>query len=346
MEQQHQITTSFNRDTYHKTTSINGIPLMNSGALKYAYPGEGGSVARLNMYLEGREEKEEEKEHQTLGSLLHSYLEKPDKFAIEPADKPDPWICEIIDYCFPTLITLPGGVSSIKSIVDIVDDARKTLGIQPRWGAEAVAKNVFEKGSPYFTFLLQNNGKTMVSAANKDKLEGMKKGIENSRYANAILNDEGWEKEVAILWNHEGIPCKSLIDRMKKTIVGKTVKVNIQEIKTTSEPVSSFMSYKSVDFIEDKPVHRHKPGPMYRYRYYRQLPFYEKAIHYDLGNQVGNPFLEYEFEHGFFVVGSVPPYEVAYYQVPVHALWLGRTEINEAWEVTKQLYRLKGHLQF
>lgn len=338
------------KENYHATHSIGGVPLIASSALNYAYPGQGGSMARLNHYLVSQEEVEgeDEKASQALGKLLHKWLENSNLFAVDLEDKPDPWICNVINHAFASV---PGRVERMEDLKSHLFPAARAIGAQPRYGEEAIIKNVVEKGTNYFHFLKDNDGKTMITAAQREKLVGMQTSVNNSQWAEIIVGRKHPEADVLnehpILWNHQGIPCKSLLDMPWINWRKKEARVN--DFKTTSAPVKTFVTGQSVVINERGiPIIAQYPGPLYRYRYYRQTSFYEMAIAYWIKKIAPNEDLrEWKISQGIFVVGSVAPYEVDYVLVPVQASYIGNLEIAESFsQVIMPLYKTKDYLSW
>lgn len=344
------IVAELTRENYHSIHLNGDKPLVSSSALQYAYPGQGGSPARVGAYLEAQVDKEEEveKAHQELGSLLHLWLENHNKFAVEQDDRPDPWICEVIDTALAS--ALPGRVDRMEDLKPLLFPAARAIGAQPKWGEEAIVRNVAgEKGIKYFHWRIENNGKQMITASCREKLDGMQNSIANSPWGEVIIGRKhptaSVLNELPILWEYKRVPCKSLLDLV--WVDYKTKEITINDFKTTSAPVGLFQAGTSVRFdSESRLVKETFPGTMYKYRYYRQTSFYELAMTWWVKHmRPEDDIREWKFYQAIFVVGSVPPYEVDYVAVPVQAIMFGKSEIEMAFQNSiLPYYQQKGLL--
>lgn len=344
------IVAELTRENYHSVHLVGDKPLVSSSALQYAYPGQGGSSARIGAYLEAQIDKEEEveKAHQELGSLLHLWLEDHNKFATEEADRPDPWICEVIDTALAS--ALPGRIDRMEDLKPLLFPAARAIGAQPKWGEEAIVRNVAgEKGVKYFHWRIANNGKQMITASTREKLDNMQTSISASPWAEVILDRKHPTaqvlNELAIQWDLYGIPCKSLLDLTWIDYKQKVIRVN--DFKTTSSPIGTFLTGTRVDLNSvGQPVFVHYPGTFYRYRYYRQLAFYGKAIEWYVKKLLPNDDIrEWKIDYGIFAVGTVAPYEVMYFGISQPIIYLGNQEIKDAFDhAIIPYYQSKGHI--
>jgi hypothetical protein len=343
-------TTDLTRENYHSVTAIDGKPLISSSCLSHAYPGQGGSIIRLDAYLTAQEaaEEEEEKAHQELGSLLHVYLENSTKFAIEPEVKPEPWICSVIRIAAEKASqAVPGGVQRMEDLKPFLYPAAQENNIQSRYGEPAIIKHVADdRGAAYFHFLKENSGKYMLEAAQKEKFDGMHAAIAASPWAEVILQRKHPQaqvlSELPILWEYRGIQCKSLIDL--PWIDWKNKKIRVNDFKTTSSPVGVFVHSTIILLDQDgRPYAIKHPGSFYRYRYYRQLAFYELAMKWYVSKLSNTDIREWQFTHGLFVVGSKAPHEVRYIEVTSQDIYLGMQEINTSFnDVVIPYYEKRG----
>lgn len=344
------IVAELTRENYHQVKMLGDKPLMQASTLQYAYPGQGGSVARLGAFFDAQQEGEEETEkaHQELGSLLHLWLEDHSKFAVEENDRPDPWICEVIDTALAS--ALPGRVDRMEDLKPLLFPAARAIGAQPKWGEEAIVRNVAgEKGTKYFHWRIENNGKQMITASCREKLNGMQDSISRSQWGEIIISRKhptaSVLNELAIQWDLYGVPCKSLLDLTWIDYKTKTVRVN--DFKTTSSPIGTFLMGTHVQLNGvGQPIFINYPGTFYRYRYYRQLAFYGKAIEWYIRKlRPDDDIREWKIDYGIFAVGTVPPYEVIYIGIPQPAIYLGNQEIKEAFDhAVIPYYQDKGHI--
>jgi hypothetical protein len=338
------------RDNYYQYLQHEGVPLMTASTLRYAYPGQGGSLAMLTAFFlqQSMQEDDEEKKHQRLGKLLHRWIENHRQFIVSPDDRPDDWICKVVDRAFPLINDFRSNIEGpiadsdlLSEYPDIISRARE--GIQGNWKDETVIKKVIQEGAVYYQFLRAAEGKLMINADDRARLEGMQNSIQNSDYAEVLLEKKVQDgqvfTEVPVLWQYTGllnpIWCKSMIDQIK-VFPGRR-QIWIDEHKTTSKPVNTFMSTAAVGInCNLTPYQIYIPGPAYTYRYYRQLSFYRDAALAFLEPIFGPEVRSYEINYGYYAIGSEGPYEIAYLPEDIEAIIIGFQEIEQAMRVHEQ----------
>lgn len=308
------------RENYYDFKEYEGQKVMHSSALRHIYPGEGGSLKRLELYFEGKLGKQE-KPYQNLGQIFHKYMENRNVFEIEPAVLPEPAIAEVVKMLNQTVVIPTKNLNDISD--SIIGEICIDLQYQNNWKPGTRIDKIREKGSVYFNFLREATGKHMLTQAQSIALEGIKTSTENSPFAEKLFDKRALH-EVPVLWKNEhGIWCKALIDWL---LIDDYVAEFI-DYKSTSKPVGSFLGTIIAGFDPQtgKPQHEWVPGSLFNYRYYRQTEFYDEAV----GALLNQLKLARQIKRNIYAVESVQPYENLMIEGNYDLAYLGRTEIEQ-----------------
>jgi len=210
---------------------------------------------------------EESTSYYTFGTATHMYLLEPDRFKTDVA---------IFDYA------IPKSAKQKQFCEDFIESRDKKMTVKNSYSS-AYAKNYsipitksevwVEKAKqlhkdlkPYIKYLLTSPNKLVISTKTFQKIKDIVESIKGHKTASKLLSkpsiiDDGIESynELQILWEYQGIKCKSMLDRV---LVDKENKIiTIVDLKTTAN-LATF----SESFI--------------KYHYDRQLVFYGMALAY------------------------------------------------------------------
>jgi hypothetical protein len=303
-------------DLYFQTRAV------NSSCLKYIDPDEGGSPARLMHYFKTK--KEIVSPWLTMGLTVHKWIEQRDMFSVADFDKPSDAICDIVDLVYNDGVDFD--IGDIKSYVDF-------SGYQKNWKIETRVKKVREMGTEYFNFLKNSEGKIALTASERDTLNGIQEGVmKNSRVSDIIMSPHMDREQEYYFWfviDDYKVRCKCLLDlsMVKDTNV-------VYDVKTTSRPLSQYFSYyipmPSQEFGIDYQI---KAGDFFRYRTYRQLALYGKAMERVNGVKP---------KHYVIVIETKPPYESDVFCVDKY-IDIGRHECNR---LVHSISRVEGIEEF
>lgn len=277
------------RENYFSYTHHEGRPIVHASALEHIYPGQGGSPKRLEMFFAGEMEKAT-KPYLTFGSLFHKYMENKNDFVVEPGTLPEPSVVKVVTHMFENEYTARGDAFAEKSPEmwpligkEMIASAR-AVAFQPRWGDDAIFKKVSAEGEAYWKFLCEAQGHHMLTAKQKDQLEGSTESVKNSPWAEFVFRKDAMH-EVPILFmvTIDGVDiwCKALIDWL--ILPDDPIEeVLAMDYKTTSKPIGTFLGYQRIVYVDLAgryiPKQMAFPGDFWTYRYYRQIAFYRLAI--------------------------------------------------------------------
>jgi len=279
-----------NVDYYNVGDSSNMV--LSNSALKCLDPETGGSPQKFLSFFE----KQAEKDSRSLenGRILHAYVEKPDTFAIASTPKPTETLGELCDELVNFVIhglvfegsleitsdkkkdrTQSADILKIKesyeqlgialgytfeNTLKAVRYARLVTNAYKSYNEDTVVDLIKDKGLDYIKQSLSNNGKTFLSVADKDKIEGCIASLRANTLANKFLGLSGMFdtniilKEFDIYVDFLSAKYKGRLDNVYIDTLNKVV--YISDLKTTAKALGYF---KSV--VES-------------YKYYRQLALY------------------------------------------------------------------------
>lgn len=318
------------RANYFDYNEHEGQPVVSSSALKYLYPGEGGSIKKFELYMAGKLGKREAP-HQRMGSIFHKYAEDKTHFEVSPEVMPEEGVAKIVKATFDSLAPT-SKTKNVEFPSTLIYQMARLVGYQSRWGEEAITRKLLE-GKGYWEFLVKADGKHMLTASQVEKLDGMTLSINSVPHLYEQLYKQGALHEVPILWKNReyGIWCKALIDWVSfRQAFGEGTKVvRFLDFKTTSKPVGVFEKGERADFnyVTGQVETFSYPGSLYNYRYYRQSAFYHQAIS-ELLIQMNMKYVV--VDANIIAIETVAPYESAYVSVRDSAMAVGRIEVNDS----------------
>lgn len=297
------------RENYYEYGDADNLVVSNS-MLSKINPQQGGSPACLRRYLL-EEEEQKYKFHLEKGHLFHSYMENPEGFSIYSGVRPSPAVVELLNVAHDKAKTLsnedPGDIEQWNDI--LLKTAREKQW-NPNYKDETITKKLKESWD-YWEFLNDSQDKYILTEAEKEALSNMIEAVQDSDYYTELMSSVV-QHEIPMLGTYKvaipGIPSgeitvKCLIDRFSSS----SSKNFVDEIKTTSEPCSSFMGYRRAGFnFEGLPILKWLDGPFHRFRYYRQLAYYNMIVRQNFEGPVQNRI---------YVVETVPPYEIERYDI-------------------------------
>lgn len=244
------------------------IPRISNSALSCLDPETGGHPEKYRDFIDGK--YKQESTSMSLGDIIHRHLLLHEAFAVIDR-KPGDVLVKILDEYYAHLNQ--GRLKPFK-----VDSDKDTLLKIIRANAyynnrkdETVIEGVIREGAEYFNFLLQNNGKTAISADWRNILDKLSLSVLRPPIQE-IFNPENQEG-IEILSEHEIqfeiraksylntseiYECKAKIDRLILDHKSKTYR--IIDLKSTSSLLELF-----TDSVK-------------RYKYHRQLAFYSRAV--------------------------------------------------------------------
>lgn len=283
------------RENYFTYTQHEGKPIIHASALEHIYPGQGGSPKRLKMFLDGEMDKPKTS-YRTFGSLFHSWMENKNEFVIEPATRPEEGVVKVVTHMFENFpeIRDETGLAILKKIPasfsllgGLMFESARAIRYQPKWGQEAIVKKISAEGADYWTFLCEAQGHYMLTAKQKDQLEGATQSVKDSQWAEFVFRKDAMH-EVPILFkvtiDGEDIWCKALIDWLVMPAEAQLPgEIQFIDYKTTSDPIGNFLVKQRVDLQRNGsgdwvPTCSFYGGPYYYFRYYRQFAFYRIAV--------------------------------------------------------------------
>lgn len=244
------------------------IPRISNSALSCIDPETNGHPEKYRDFMDGR--YKQQSLSMSLGDIIHRHLLLDEAFVMIDK-KPGEVLVKILDEYYKGLNDDGINPMSIESDKSLLLKIIRTNGYYNNRKDDTVIDGVIKEGSEYFNFMLKNNGKTVIPADWQDILEKLslstlrepiqeifnptdRAGIEIlSEYE--ILFDL---KAMSYMDEPEIFECKAKIDRLILDHNMKTYR--IIDLKSTSSPLESFT--ESVK----------------RYKYYRQLAFYRKAV--------------------------------------------------------------------
>lgn len=273
----------------------------SSSMLKWLEHGPAYCKLKLDSNVEEKETKSLEN-----GKLLHYYIEDPTNFVISDATKPSGMMGFFMDKYFET-----------KSL----DAAFNYSGFKEQYKKTALKNFEKEENQKYLQFLEESNERLVLTTAQKKLVERSIKALVNSPTAckylsiDSTLKDEGFTShhELPIMWDYEGIPCKSMLDKIHI----KDDKILIVDLKTTSKPsVGALYKTNSLDAFRYNYIGTGWFNSYLSFRYYRQQEFYIEAVKWYCKHELGinNPNIQFMF----VVINIVDTFDVSCYTRSLH----------------------------
>ena len=248
--------------------------------------------AYLKDMLDGKEEGLNG-EFLKKGTMIHEYLLQPEEFwkdysvidSVKPRSKQQKDFCEY--YVNTTEL------EQDKQILEAYKKAFSNTKTDKQILSEG--KDLLEKNADYLNYLTTKESNKIEITFNDIRiLKEIKENIKDHKKANELLFNlpESFEchNEFQINWeSKEGVPCKSLLDRVCFDLTNK--KVILIDLKTTQSV------YQFKHSIEE-------------YDYFRQIAFYGLAITWYLTNVVYMDPEEFEFESYIIVIDKTKRNEI------------------------------------
>lgn len=300
---------------YYEVGSIEDIVISNT-SLSYINPKQGGSPAKfLNFFEKFIEFKNSISLER--GSLLHDFHEHEDKFVISDVKKPSEMMASWVERVFNAY--KPSGIPIEQASLPMNFIAYRGGAYSNLVDTNKVSKRFVDDGLDYLKFLYLADGKIAMTSATKEIVVKSMAALKGHRKANHMLfgelpNKVVREKELEVYWevNVKGyekpVKFKAKLDN---TIFDYNKKIAyLNDLKSTSDPVSLFKQSFS------------------KYRYYRQLSFYVKAIFQYLIQQGEDPDT-WEVLPRIIAVDSTPFYNVHCFTIDPKWTELGYRESEE-----------------
>lgn len=308
---------------------------INSSSLKYIK----ADPARFKMYIDG-EIAEDEKSYLSTGKLVHLRVLELEVFKKN---------VESMEYIIPRSAQQKG---FIEDFINFKNKYKVSEALMRAYRAnystkekdETVLKKAEElrdQFKPYEKYLKVSKTKEVIKQQDYDKILTIERNVKAHKLANKLLygydtvidDDIVAFNEFQILWEYEGIKCKSLLDRV---IVDKKNKViTLVDLKTTSD-LNNFRS--SYD----------------KYRYDRQLAFYLAAITRNHKDLIGDDNIEEYSMNSYIVAVDTIDHRVKVFDIKEEELTAAAKEIADLlatanwhikenkWSHTKVYYEGEG----
>lgn len=258
-------------------------------------------------YKQGLLEKQDKKEHQTVGILFEKFLKSNlEDFTKEYIVEPD---CEI-----------PSNAKQREAVLAMgqgINYEKAYAAYYAKPNADK-AKELYDKYKEYIDFLKKSNGKETISRDLFNSLVSMK----NSIITDPIYTNMFYSKGVEVLSSLQigidfpverwGIQWKGELDWLVLDHIRKVAYV--VDLKTTSKYISFF-------HYETK-----------RYKYYRQMALY-RILTEEYLKSIGKE--DWQIYTRFVVVETIGMYEAAVIPIPHNVLIIGEQELEEAADIIK-----------
>lgn len=312
-----------------KMTDLEYYSMMvnSSSIIKYLNPAEGGSPKKYLAEMQNMDKRKKDSIFTELGKLAHLYKLEPEKFEVDPLDKPTEsllyWIDEVIKRSgFNKTDIDPQELISN----DIVLKVKEDLSLYRNITKEDTALNTFWTTSTkkYIEFVVRASGKLLLSPTVKEKISNINRALDTHPgvdfYLNPTLEYQVWNEQPlffqvsntsSLTGEKIMIDCKSKIDVIRFN--RSKLKFCIIDIKS-----SGFSAYTLSNFLG--------------YHVYRQLAFYRQAILKNLpifgvkqedANKV-------EFEYKIIAVETQEPYNCVIHNIdPMWILKDGNAELSD-----------------
>lgn len=321
-----------------------------------------------SMYLRMISGDFEKKESLSLerGTLLHLAILQPEKFVVSDTEPIGGMMGKFIealaldkDFQF----ILPSDISQ----QDVLKAYEKS-GFKQGIGIVLDKFVTDSKSLEYFRYLRESQGKIAIKKEDNELIKRCKKSLILHKKAYELLFEYPYENEnyneLQILWEAEGVPCKSLIDRLVIDHKNKLI-LNI-DLKTTAKSVLDAdiiklsnrgsgdklnSKYKFQGFMESYVTY---------YKYYRQQAFYEDAILWSINHEREDKdiFENYTMVSYCIAVETTGNNDCVVIEVPRQLIIAGHREYrdllrrfswhkeNNLWDFPKEYYQGDGVLRF
>lgn len=261
------------------------IKAINNTALGYINLKKGGSLQKFKQFMDGTLEDDEKKYLRT-GSLVHLHSLEPEKFKVAEVEKPSDAIVAIVD-AVHSLTKIQesevfGEISdNLSDYSLLIETAVIEAGYQSNWKMETRVSKVIEQGSAYFKYLVERETSDQILMTSKEFATVMACSaslktdplIQPVMFPEDVSEDVEIFREKEIFFEYKGLQCKAKLDML--IVNHKKETFQIVDLKTTGKSVMNFNESFNM------------------YDYYRQLAFYEIAVHslYPTYQQIYDPFI-------------------------------------------------------
>lgn len=173
----------------------------------------------------------------------------------------------------------------------------------------------------YKNYIQQCSGRQFLSWAQLNKINRLKNAAMKHKFAKKLLEMKG-DCEFQINWEHCGVQCKSLLDKL--VIDDKNKEIYLVDLKTTSH-INGINGFRNA---------------CDEYGYFRQIQFYKMAIEYlvDNGFYLHN-FSEYKFYSYIIAFDTTDTERVEVYDMSNEERAAEELEVIES-----SLTRIKWHI--
>lgn len=324
--------------------------VVNSSCLQYIDPTQGGHPRLFVDYVTGKLQDKKSKGLQN-GSLIHDYMEHEEDFIVSPVDKPTDSIVNLTKEFYKCWIDqstlyknteIPEDIKVkvelqnlckklngdsadydtdfLKKVLYTITIARITAEYNKNLKTDTVIRHFRDQGLSYFFFLLRAENKVIISPSSKVIISNCIDSIKSCTNLQKLLNLKGKHlKECVILFKYRGLNCKSKLDRI------------IINVNTKSVVYLDYKSYGLGTLLHGFKPDSTMPGrsAVEKYKIYRQLAFYYKAIVAYLGETYPDINLS-DWKIQPYVIGiSTKYYECIPFKVRYdNLLRIGMTDLN------------------
>lgn len=223
------------------------LDAVSNSSLSWILPESGGSVKKYEANKLFPPEDLDSAEAE-LGTNAHLLVETGTLDSFEVVNKPGPSVSAICE----EVVNHPayGAMSHVQINDEIVRVARAN-DFQPRWGDDAILKNILKDGGDYMKALTTST-KKLVDEETMSKLNSIKISLDETApwlFDDKVLPpgcdpEDEFEvlREEMIIFTIDDIPCKALIDIL---VINHTKKaIDIYDLKTVSMPLSIYLGYE------------------------------------------------------------------------------------------------------
>lgn len=225
------------------------------------------------------------------GTMIHEYILQPELFWKDYT---------MLDYEVPKVKQQKDFCEAYANSLELTEDDKKLQAYKASYSnnksSEIVLKEATELCNKYASYIeaiqQQKEQKKIISGADLNMLQNIKKNIEEHKKAKELLsNNPDYEShnEFHINWDCLGVQCKSLIDRCIFDHVHR--KIILIDLKTTSNVYDFKHSVEQFD-------------------YYRQIAYYLSAITWYMFKDQDIDISDYDFEAYIIAIQTNGSYEV------------------------------------
>lgn len=254
------------------------------------------------------------------GTMIHEYILQPELFWKDYT---------MLDYEVPKVKQQKDFCEAYANSLELTEDDKKLQAYKASYSnnksSEIVLKEATELCNKYASYIeaiqQQKEEKKIISGADLNMLQSIKKNIEEHKKAKELLeNNPDYEShnEFHINWDCLGVQCKSLIDRCIFDHIHR--KIILIDLKTTSNV------YDFKHSVE-------------QYDYYRQIAYYLSAITWYMFKDQDIDISDYDFEAYIIAIQTNGSYEVRVFNMYNEQELLDRKD-----KIAKALTEISYHI--